>query len=165
MVEPFTEVILFVSGESALMPPLDGLTVELARSTLAASGFQLGEVQEKLSEAEPGKVIGQSVEAGQLALVGDVVAVVISQVIPESYYAETSVTVTVENDGDEILCMLTDSLGETREVYCEKSEAGNQTINLNLDSYVEGEQILSVYIKDELIVEKAVLFESKQTQK
>ena len=164
MAEPFTEIVLYVSGESALIPPLDGLTVELARSTLAASGFQLGEVQEKLSEAEPGMVIGQSVKAGELALVGDVVDVVISQVIPESYYAETSVTVTVENDGEEILCMLTDGLGETREVYREKSEAGNQTINLNLDSYVEGEQVLSVYIKDELIVEKTVLFEGKKTQ-
>ncbi len=164
MAEPFSEVVLYVSGESALVPTLDTLTVELARSTLAASGFQLGEVQEKLSEAEPGTVIAQSVEAGQLALIGDSVDIVISQIIPENYYAETSVTVTVEDDGDEILCMLTDGMGETREVYREKSEAGNQTINLNLDSLIQGEQVLSVYIKDELVVEKTIVFDVKQTQ-
>ncbi len=164
MVQPFTEVVLYVSGESATMPPLNGLTVELARSTLAASGFLLGEVQEKLDEAEPGTVIGQSVEAGQPALVGEAVNIVISQVIPESYYAETSVTVTVENEGDEILCMLTDTMGDTREVYREKSVAGNQTITLNLDSYYEGEQVLSVYIQEELVVEKTIVFGEKQTQ-
>lgn len=164
LAQPFTEVVLYVSGEAAKIPQLSGLTVELARSTLAASGFQLGEVQEKLSEAEPGTVIGQSVEPEQLALVGDAVDITISQVIPENYYAETAVTVTVEADGDEIICMLTDSMGDTREVYRDKSKAGNQTINLNLDSYIEGEQVLSVYIKDELVVEKTILFEAKEAE-
>ena len=164
LAQPFTEVVLYVSGESAKIPQLNGLTVELARSTLAASGFQLGEVQEKLSEAEPGTVIGQSIEPDQPALVGEAVGIIISQVIPENYYAETAVTVTVEADGDEIICMLTDGMGDTREVYREKSEAGNQTINLNLDSYIQGEQVLSVYIRDELVVEKTILFEAKEAE-
>jgi len=162
--QPFSEVVLYVSGETAKVPLLDGLTVELARSTLAASGFQLGEVQERLSEAEPGTVIGQLVEAGQTALVGDNIGIVISQVIPETYYAETSIVVTVEADNDEILCMLTDPMGETREVYRDKSAAGNQTINLNLDSYFQDEHVLSVYVKDELVVEKTIVFDVKQTQ-
>jgi len=164
MVQPFTEIVLFVSGETALIPRLDGLTVELARSTLAASGFQLGSIYERLDEAVPGTVIGQSIAEGQLALVGDAVDITISQVIPESYYAEASVTVTIEDDGDEVLCMLTDAAGVSREVYRDKADSGNQTINLKMDSYEPGEQILSVYVKDELVVEKTVVFEKEQTQ-
>lgn len=159
---PFEEVKLYVSGETAAVPDLTGLTVELARSTLAASGFQLGEVQERLDEAASGLVVDQSVQADQIALVGDRIGIVISQIVPDSYYAETSVTVTVEADGDEVMCMLTDSTGQSREVYRGKAEAGNQTINLNLDSYVSGEHVLSVYVKDELVIEKTILFELKQ---
>ena len=158
---PFSEVTLYVSGETAVVPKLNGLTVELARSTLAASGFQLGQIHEKLDEAEPGTVISQAVKAGDLALIGEYVDITISQVIPESYYAEVTVTVTVEHDGDEILCMLIGGSGEPREVYRDVSKAGNQTIKLNLDSYEQGEQILSVYVQDELIVEKTVVFEKK----
>ena len=163
-VQPFTEVTLYVSGETAVVPKLNGLTVELARSTLAASGFQLGDVQEKLAEAEAGTVIGQSVMEGETVLVGDKISIVIGQIIPDSYYAEAAVTVTVDADGDEVLCILTDSTGQSREVYRSKSEAGNQTINLNLDSYVPGEHVLSVYVEDELVVEKTIVFELKSQE-
>ncbi len=161
---PFSDVTLYVSGESALVPKLDGLTVELARSTLAASGFLLGDVHEKLDEAEAGLVIGQEIPAGDLALIGEAVDITISQVIPERYYAETTVTVTVEEDGDEILCILSDSTGESREVYRDQAKAGNQTIQLNLDSYIEGGHVLSVYVRDELAVEKTIVFEKREDQ-
>jgi len=85
-------------------------------------------------------------------------------VIPETYYAQTTVTVTVPDADDEVLCILIGSDGEPREVYRNKSEAGNQTITLNLDSYEEGEQVLSVYVDEELAVEKTVLFEKKQDE-
>ncbi len=158
-VQPFTEVVLYVSGESAVVPKLDNLTVELARSTLAASGFVLGDVHEKLSEIEPGLVIAQSVAAGERALVGESVDITISQVIPESYYAEVNVTVRVEKSGDEILCMLTDASGNTREVYRDTANTGEQTIKLKLDSYVQGVHTLSIYMQDELIDEQSVVFE------
>lgn len=163
MAKPFSEITLFVSGECAEVPDLKGLTVELARSMLAASGFILSDdIQERLDEAEPGLVVSQSVEAGTKALIGEEISIVISQVIPECYYAETSVTLNVGKDGDEILAMLTGPSGEAREVYREKGVAGNQTINLNLDSYEEGEQTLSVYINDELMVEKQIIFKKEQ---
>ncbi len=163
MAKPFSEITLFVSGECAEVPNLNGLTVELARSMLAASGFILSDdIQERLDEAEPGLVVSQSVEAGTRALIGEEISIVISQVIPECYYAETSVALNVGKDGDEILAMLTGPSGEAREVYREKGVAGNQTINLNLDSYEEGEQTLSVYINDELMVEKQIVFNKEQ---
>lgn len=160
-VSPFTEIVLYVSGERAVVPDLEGLTVELARSTLAASGFLLDDdIQEKLDEAEPGMVIGQTVPPGEMALLGEKIGVVISQIMPETYYAQTVITVTVPNEGDEVLCILVGSDGEPREVYCDHAEAGNQTIALNLDSYEEGEQVLSVYVNEELVIEKTILFES-----
>ncbi len=157
-VQPFTEVVLYVSGECASVPKLDGLTVELARSTLAASGFMLSNVYERLSEEEPGLVIAQSIPEGQQALIGAGIDITISQVIPDSYYAETIVTVQVAKDGYEIICMLTDGSGSTREVYRDDADAGTQSVHLNMDSYMQGVHTLSVYVRDELVFEQEIEF-------
>lgn len=158
MVQPFEEVMLFVSGECSVVPKLDGLTVELARSTLAASGFVLGQVYEKLSEVQPGLVIAQSVAEDKKELIGAVVDITISQVIPVSYYAEAVIKVKVEQENDEILCILTDGSGKTREVYRSSSEVGEQAIKLSMDSYMQGEHTLSVYVRDEMVFEQQIVF-------
>jgi beta-lactam-binding protein with PASTA domain len=159
MAQPFSEVVLYVSGECGTVPPLAGLTVEEARSALAASGFLLGEVRERFDETEPGLVVAQSLGEGTKALIGESVDVIISQIMPQSYYAETSITVEVDSDDAEILCILMDEEGGMREVYRERSETGVQTINLSLDSYVQGEQMLCVYVWDELVAEQKIVFE------
>jgi len=159
MVRPFSEVVLYVSGECGEVPDLSGLTAEEAVSALASRGFQIGEVQERFDETEPGRVIDQSLPFGTQALIGEQIDVVISQEVPQGYFAETSVMIVVEKDGDEVLCMLTDGSGVMHEVYREHAEAGTQTINLSLDSYTPGEHTLSVYIWDELVTEKKIMFE------
>jgi len=142
-----------------MVPSLAGMTVEEARSALAASGFLLGEVRERFDETEPGLVVAQSINEGTKALIGESVDVIISQIMPQSYFAETSITVEVDSDDAEILCILMDQEGGMREVYRERSEAGVQTISLSLDSYVQGEQMLCVYVWDELVAEQKIMFE------
>ncbi|NLG24383.1 MAG: protein kinase [Clostridiales bacterium] len=158
-VEQGAGVTLTISGESAPMPDLRGLDEEAARIQLLASGFKMGVRVERLSDLAGGTVIEQSIPPEQQTLLGEAVNIVVSQVVPVSYYADVEVSVTVEQDGDEVRVVLDEADGAEREVYRDQPEAGTQQIQLRLDSLEKGEHKLSVYVAGELVVEKAVNFE------
>ena len=156
-VAPFSEVALAVSGESTSVPDLSGLTVDLARVTLQASGLQLGDVTQQDSDAPSGTVIGQSLDAGGRVLWGVSVDVTVSATDDVMYWTEVSLPLTIADNGTTVRAVLSD--GETeREVYRSVLNAGQQTIVINLDSARAGLQTLRVFVSDELKDERTVEF-------
>ncbi|MBQ8954539.1 MAG: protein kinase [Clostridia bacterium] len=154
---PFSEVALAVSGESTSVPDLSGLTVELARVTLQASGLQLGQTTQEDSDAPSGTVIGQSLEAGGRVLWGVSVDLVVSAMDEMIYWTEVSLPLNIADNGTTVRAVLSD--GETeREVYRSVLNAGEQTLVINLDSPRAGLQTLLVYVSDELADERTIEF-------
>ena len=156
-VPPFSEVALTVSGESASVPSLDGLTVDLARATLQASGLQLGELTQQESDAPAGTVIGQSLPAGVRVLWGISVDVTVSATDDVLYWTEVALNLTIADNGTTVRAVLSDGESE-REVYRSVLNAGEQAIVINLDSARAGLQTLRVYVSDELRDERTVEF-------
>ena len=156
-VAPFTEVTLYVSGECSVVPPLSGLTVDLARATLAASGLQLGGVIQAESNEAPGTVVAQSVEAGARVLWGEDVDITISRTDDALYFKEVTLALTVKENGTTVRAVMTD--GETeREIFRTVLNAGEQTVTLTADSNKAGEQIIRLYAGDALASETKVTF-------
>ena len=156
-VAPFTEVTLYVSGECSVVPPLLGLTVDLARATLAASGLQLGGVIQAESNEAPGTVVEQSVEAGARVLWGEDVDITISRTDDALYFKEVTLPLTVKENGTTVRAVMTD--GETeREIFRTVLNAGEQTVTLTADSNKAGEQIIRLYAGDALASETKVTF-------
>ena len=154
---PFSAVSLVVSGESAAVPDLENLTIELARATLTASGLQLGEVSQRESDVEGGLVLEQSLETGTRVLWGTTVDITVSATSDIVYSASESLTLTIAENGATVRAVLSD--GETeREVYHSVLNAGEQEIAMNLDSMKPGQQTLRTYIGDELADERIVTF-------
>ena len=139
------------------MPPLLGLTVDLARATLAASGLQLGGVIQAESNEAPGTVVAQSVEAGARVLWGEDVDITISRTDDALYFKEVTLALTVKENGTTVRAVMTD--GETeREIFRTVLNAGEQTVTLTADSNKAGEQIIRLYAGDALASETKVTF-------
>jgi len=156
-IPPFSEVALVVSGESAAVPGLKGLTVELARATLAASGLQLGEVTQQDSAGEGGLVLDQSIAADTRVLWGTQVDVTVSRMSEIVYSQRVSVPLAIAENGTTVRVTL--SVGDSeREVYRGVLNAGEQTLEIVLDSMRAGAQVLRVYAGEELKDERNVVF-------
>ena len=156
-VAPFTEVTLYVSGECSVVPPLSGLTVDLARATLAASGLQLDGVIQAESGEAPGTVIAQSIEEGERVLWGEEVDITISRTDDALYFKEVTLPLTVKENGMTVRAVMTD--GETeREIFRTVLNAGEQSVTLTADSDRAGEQTIRLYAGDELVSETKVVF-------
>ena len=149
-VAPFTEVDLYVSGESAPMPDVTGLTPEAAEEALIASGFQAGGLIRTYSEGQEGLVISQSVPPEEIALLGETVNLYVSQSTPVIYVASETLTVTVTAEESEVVCLLD---GET-ELYREKLTQGERQLTIDMESDRWGDHTLTVYIDGELLFEK-----------
>lgn len=152
-------VMLYVSGESAVMPSLYGLTVDSARSLLIESGFRLGTVTEKLSSETENTIISQSVDPDEVALLDTPVGVTISRAQDATYRAYEDIVIDVLADESLVVCMIDDGNSQPREVYSSQREKGVQSIHLSMDSLVSGSHTLLVYIDGVLEIEKEVIFE------
>ncbi len=156
-IPPFSEVDLVVSGETTAVPDLENLTVELARVTLAASGLQLDKVTQRESDVEGGLVIEQSIEKDTRVLWGTTVDIVVSEMDQMVYATEVSITLIIEENGTIVHATLSASDTE-REIYRGVLNAGEQTINISLDSMRPGPQTLRVYAGNDLKEERTVVF-------
>ena len=154
---PFSEVSLTVSGESTSVPELGGLTIDLARVTLQASGLQLGNLAQEESDEPAGTIIGQSLGAGVRVLWGTAVDVIVSATDDVTYWTEVSLSLDIADNGTTVRAVLSDGEME-REVYRGVLNAGEQMLTVNLDSAKAGLQTLLVYVSDELEEERVVEF-------
>ncbi len=154
---PFMEVVLYISGECSVVPALDGLTIDLARATLAASGLELGGIEQIDSEAVPGTVVGQSIASGERVLWGEVVDITVSRTEEALYFKEIELPLTIEENGTTVRAVLSDGESE-REVYYGTLNAGEQTLTLKLDSVQAGVQQLRLYAGDVTLCETTVTF-------
>ena len=149
-VSPFTEITLYVSGESAPMPALAGLSPEAAEEALVSSGFVRGDLIRTYSEGPAGLVISQSVPPEEETLLGAVVNLYVSESTPVVYRASETLTVHIAAESSKVLCLLD---GET-ELFNDELTKGEQQITLEMESDRWGEHALTVYIDGELLFEK-----------
>lgn len=159
LVQAGDEVVLRLSGESALMPKITGYTLNEAREILVAAGFRLGTVTERLSDVQEGIIIDQGIAEGQMALLDTSVTVTISQVKETTYRAEKDITVSVPSPGAVVECRIYEPSTGEREVYSALWEGGTANFTLNMDSYTPGDHRLIVLVDDEIVYEVDVFFE------
>ena len=162
-VVPGEVVTLYVSGQTGFVPAVIGMpSIDEARAALTATGFKLGDVVEHPSEEPEGTVIGQTIEAGELALLGAEINISVAQAIPTVYYAEVSITVNVKNEGDVVRWILDEGTDEEKEVHNEKYGVGKKSITEELQSLRSGAHLLFVYVGGVLQVEKSVNFKERK---
>lgn len=158
-VAPFTEVTLYVSGESAPAPEMLGRSRQEAESTLEACGMRPGMIEWAFDEAAAGTVIGQSVLANQRTLLGGAIDLRLSQGRASGPVCRESVQLTVESPEGELIALLDEGEENSREVYHEWIVQGEHELTLEMQDKAAGEHRLSVYLDGQQVEDKTVVFE------
>lgn len=159
LVQPFAEVTLYVSGESAPAPELSGKTREEAEGMLAACGMEAGVIQWAFSEQPAGEVIGQTVAPNERTLLGASIGLTISQGEAQGAVCAHAVRVSVQAPSGELICLLDEGSEGSREVYREAVPSGEQEIRLEMADGTQGEHRLTAYLDGQLVLDTTVVFE------
>ena len=153
-----TEVVLRVSGERTVVPPLLGLTLEGAEALIKAEGLAVGSVSEAYSaDAAAGTVIAQSVAPSAPILIGEAIDLTISQAQPERDQLAEQFTLVVPLDNLRVRVELTAPSGNIIQSYNEVLAKGTYVITLN--SNENGVHTVRVYMDDTLMEETSITFE------
>ncbi|MBR0463595.1 MAG: protein kinase [Clostridia bacterium] len=156
-VTPFADVSLTVSGECANVPPLENLTVNEAFDTLNALGLNLGLVRQESSAEPAGRILSQSVPAGQRLLWGERVDIVISAFEEDLYTENVSIRMDLTDPTNEVYAVLVlDNIEYV--VYEGTLSEGTRTLFLALESPLAGLRTLRVYANTIMISEENVDF-------
>ena len=158
-VPPFSEVTLYVSGESAPAPEMKGKSREEAEQTLSACGMQPGLIEWAFDEAAPGTVIAQSAPANQRTLLGGRIDLVLSLGKAQGAVCKKTVRVSVEGEMGELICLLDEGTENSREVYHEWVPRGEWDVRLEMADKTQGEHRLSVYLDGQSVLDETVVFE------
>lgn len=158
-VAPFTEVTLYVSGESAPAPEMLGRSREEAESTLEACGMKPGVIEWRFDPAKEGTVIEQSVSANQRTLLGGTIDLVLSLGQATGSVCRETVRVTAEGEEGELIALLDEGEERSREVYHEWIAQGEHEVTLEMQDPTPGEHRLSVYLDGQIVEDKTVVFE------
>lgn len=162
-VAPGTGVELHISGESAPVPELTGKTLSEAEDALQVAGFGLGTVTEQYSaDARPGQIIGQSILPQTVTLLGTPIGVTVCQELPDTYRKQASFKVEIKKNESSVCIVLVSPSSGEREVYAQTLNKGSQSIKLDLDNAVEETCELKVYVNDELVETKEIVFEAQE---
>lgn len=162
-VAPGTGVELHISGESAPVPELTGKTLSEAEDALQVAGFGLGTVTEQYSaDARPGQIIGQSILPQTVTLLGTPIGVTVCQELPDTYRKQASFKVKIKKNESSVRIVLVSPSSGEREVYAQTLNKGSQSIKLDLDNAVEETCELKVYVNDELVETKEIVFEAQE---
>lgn len=162
-VAPGTGVELHISGESAPVPELTGKTLSEAEDALQVAGFGLGTVTEQYSaDARPGQIIGQSILPQTVTLLGTPIGVTVCQELPDTYRKQASFKVEIKKNESSVRIVLVSPSSGEREVYAQTLNKGSQSIKLDLDNAVEETCELKVYVNDELVETKEIVFEAQE---
>lgn len=162
-VAPGTGVELHISGESAPVPELTGKTLSEAEDALQVAGFGLGTVTEQYSaDARPGQIIGQSILPQTVTLLGTPIGVTVCQELPDTYRKQASFKVEIKKNESSVRIVLVSPSSGEREVYAQTLNKGSQSIKLDLDNAVEEACELKLYVNDELVETKEIVFEAQE---
>lgn len=158
-VPPFSEVTLYVSGESAPAPELKGKSREDAEQTLFACGMNPGLIEWVFDQAAAGTVIAQSVPVNQRTLLGGSIDLVLSQGTAQGAVCKKTVHVSVETELGELIALLDEGTENSREVYHEWVPRGERDVRLEMADKTQGEHRLSVYLDGQSVLDETVVFE------
>lgn len=130
--------------KTIIMPNLIGSNLDDARSSLESIGLTLGQVDQQDSDRYfPGRIISQSVPAGQLVESGQEISVVISKGPgPYPKTAHLEFTMPENSDYAVLSVVLTDAKG-TREIY-NNTHIGGYTFSRDIEYYDKGEVVFYV---------------------
>ena len=153
-----TPVIFTVSGQRIVMPRLNGLTLEQAKTLIEAEGLTLGTVGEgSASDAPENTVIAQSIEPGSEQMAGTAVDITVNQSQAIGCYPASKLSVVVPLDGSNVQLVMVAPSGETQEAYHGVLNAG--TYRIALSSAEEGEHTVNIYMDGVLMESQKVMFE------
>lgn len=151
-------VVLTVSGQRIVMPNLYGLTLDEARSLLAAEALELGTIADgSAADTAAGAVIDQSVAPGDQVLAGTVVNLTVNRAQAVVYYPVSKFSAVVPLNGSNVRLVMTTPSGETREVYQGVLNAG--TYRFALSGTEPGDYVVEVYMDGILMETQSVRME------
>lgn len=138
-------VIIVVSGQSVLMPSLNGLSLDGARALIEAEGLTVGSISDGYSaDALDNTVIGQSISPNAQVLKGTAVDLTVSRHGETMYYPPARFTVVVPLDALQVEVKLTTPTHQEVTAYSGELSAG--TYPIELSSVESGRHTVCVYL-------------------
>ena len=154
-----TAVNLVLSGRSAIVPDVTGMSLEDAQILLEVNGFAAGAITYQKDAFAPDTVLSQSLAGDTSALMGAEVDLTVSELDPaSSFKAQVELHLAAEKEGDEVRLVLVDADGSRTALREALAEAGEQVVSITLYSRYEGMHTVEIYLAGELAAERLVEF-------
>ena len=151
-------LILYVSGETVLTPPVTGYPLETAIELIEAEGLVVGDISQAYSaDAAAGTVIAQSVAPNSEVVLGSVIGITIAQSQETMYYPATELRVIAPLDNTQVYITLTTPSGVSVAAY--NAVLGLGTHVVPLSSSESGVHRVMVYMDSMLVEEMQLTFE------
>lgn len=150
-------VVLNVSGETVLVPPVLSYNIDNARAMIENEGLTVGNVSSAYSaDAAAGTVIAQSVQPNSPALAGSAIDLVIAQPQEVMFYPDSEFRVVVPLDSTDVEVDVITPTGIVVQAYSGELDRGTHSIPLS--SAESGEHLVSVYLDGSLLEEMKLMF-------
>lgn len=153
-----TTVILRVSGETVLAPPVTSYQLESAVQLIENEGLTVGSISQAYSaDAAAGTVIAQSVAPNSEVLLGATIDLTIAQTQEVMYYPESDFRVVVPLDGTQVDVSVTAPSGAVIQAYSGILNRGAHSVPLS--SSESGAHWVTVMLDGVLLEEVQLTFE------
>ena len=151
-------VILRVSGETVLAPPVTGYQLESAVQLIENEGLVVGSISQAYSaDAAAGTVIAQSVAPNSEVLLGAAIDLTIAQTQEVMYYPESDFRVVVPLDSTQVDVSVTTPSGIAIQAYSGTLNKGTHSIPLS--SSESGPHQVTVMLDGVMLEEMQLTFE------
>ena len=151
-------VILRVSGETVLAPPVTGYQLESAVQLIENEGLVVGSISQAYSaDAAAGTVIAQSVAPNSEVLLGAAIDLTIAQTQEVMYYPESDFRVVVPLDSTQVDVSVTTPSGVAIQAYSGTLNKGTHSIPLS--SSESGPHQVTVMLDGVMLEEMQLTFE------
>ena len=151
-------LILNVSGEAVLAPPVTGYSLENAVQIIEAEGLVVGNVSQAYSaDAAAGTVIAQTIAPNSEVVKGSVIDLTIAQSQETMYYPDSDFRVVAPLDNTQVYITVTSPTGVITTAY--SGSLNNGTHSIPLSSAESGVHRVMVYLDSVLLEELQLTFE------
>ena len=151
-------LILNVSGEAVLAPPVTGYSLENAVQIIEAEGLVVGDVSQAYSaDAAAGTVIAQTIAPNSEVVKGSVIGLTIAQSQETMYYPDSDFRVVAPLDNTQVYITVTSPTGVITTAYSGSLNSGTHSIPLS--SAESGVHRVMVYLDSVLLEELQLTFE------